>query len=96
VLTSAPCRFQDDDFSTIPDIALPPLLTFDESFHSALMIQPDVDKNIMPDGSSLLAEALHAETILPSINGDHDSPPAGPESPEDKGIIRCTVRCLPG
>lgn len=55
------------------------------------MIQQDVDKNIMPDGSSLLAEALHAETILPSINGDQDSPLGGPESPEDKGIIRCTA-----
>jgi len=53
------------------------------------MIQPDVDKNIMPDGSSLMAEALHTDTILPNINGTQDSPLPGPESPEDKGIIRC-------
>jgi len=53
------------------------------------MIQPDVDKTTMPDGSSLMAEALHTDTVLPTINGEHGSPLGGPESPEDKGIIRC-------
>jgi hypothetical protein len=49
------------------------------------------DKNNMPDGSGPLAEALHAETILQNINGDLESPLGVPESPEDKGIIRCTL-----
>ena len=83
------CRGQDDDSSTIPDIAVRPSVNFNESLLRELMIQPDVDKNIMPDGSALPAEALHADTVPTSMNGDQDSPPGGPESPEDKGIIRC-------
>ena len=56
------------------------------------MIQPDVDtKTNMPDGSAVLAETLHTEMTLPTINGDQESPAdLPPESPEDKGIIRCT------
>ena len=56
------------------------------------MIHSDVDKSgTMPDGSALLPDTLHTEGILPSINGDQESPLGGglPESPEDKGIIRC-------
>lgn len=60
------------------------------------MIYSEVDKSgTMPDGSALLPDTLHTEVILPSINGDQESPLGGiPESPEDKGIIRCTFPLL--
>jgi hypothetical protein len=55
------------------------------------MIHSDVDKNTtMPDGSGLPTDAVHAESIHSStINGEIESPVGIPESPEDKGIIRC-------
>jgi len=54
------------------------------------MINSDVEKSNMPDGSGLLADSIHSEHLLHSINGDQESPIGLPESPEDKGIIRCT------
>jgi hypothetical protein len=58
------------------------------------MIHPEVDKNTMPDGSAPLhSEAVHAQVSMPMINGA-ESPLAVPESPEDKGIIRCTLTIL--
>jgi len=57
------------------------------------MIQPDVDtKTTMPDGSAVLPETLHPESIISTVNGDQESPvDLPPQSPEDKGIIRCTL-----
>ena len=54
------------------------------------MINSEVEKVNMPDGSALLPEAVPADIGLPSINGEQESPLDPPESPEDKGIIRCT------
>jgi hypothetical protein len=48
----------------------------------------------MPDGSAALPDAPHTEIILPSINGDQESPLGIAESPEDKGIIRCILTLL--
>ena len=85
-------RFHLDTIPTIPDFSIPYSVAFNESLHRSLMNQSEVDKNTMPDGSGPLADTLHAETILQTINGDQESPLAGPDSPEDKGIIRCS--CL--
>ena len=76
---------------TIPDLHPSRTVDFNESLNR-LMIHPDVDtKTNMPDGSAVLAETLHTEMTLPTINGDQESPAdLPPESPEDKGIIRCT------
>jgi len=58
------------------------------------MINPEVDKNIMPDGSAHMGGDIlpASDVILPtSVNGEaQGSPVEAPESPEDKGIIRCT------
>lgn len=43
----------------------------------------------MPDGSALLPDTLHTEVLVQQVNGDQGSPVGIPESPEDKGIIRC-------
>ena len=83
-------RLQDVSLPTIPDFSTPHSVNFNESLHR-LMIRSEVDKSTMPDGSALLPDALHTEATLPSINGDQESPLGIPESPEDKGIIRCTL-----
>jgi len=55
------------------------------------MIQTEVDKNTMPDGSAPIGDIVPSGIMLPAINGDiQESPLEAPESPEDKGIIRCT------
>jgi hypothetical protein len=82
------CSCQDESIPTIPDFTRPTAVDVNESFYR-LMIPSDVDKATMPDGNAVGSESLHAESILPAINGDQYSPLAAPESPEDKGIIRC-------
>ena len=57
------------------------------------MIHPDADKSTMPDGSAVFPDTLHNDVSLQFVNGDQESP-LGPESPEDKGIIRCNSASL--
>jgi hypothetical protein len=84
-------RFHHCQILTIPDLSVSYSLNFNESLHRRLMIHPEVDKDTMPDGSAPLhSEAVHADISMPMINGA-ESPLGIPESPEDKGIIRCTL-----
>jgi hypothetical protein len=77
---------------TIPDLPFSRALDFNESLNIR-MIQPDVDtKSAMPDGSAVLPDTVPHDPLIPAINGDQPSPiDLPPESPEDKGIIRCTA-----